>query len=275
MSARRHFKFYANSATILPVKISAVIIAFNEESRIADGIASVKWADEIIVVDSESTDRTRLIAEGLGAKVIVNKWPGFAAQKQLGTDAAQNDWIFSLDADERVSDKLRDEILEIRDRDGGPDSDGYKIPRLTFYMGRAIRHSGWYPDWQLRLFDRRKGRWKNVQVHESVEMAPDARTRRLKCEIEHFSIENSAHHHKILGERYAPLAARQMYDDGRRTSSFKVAISGPAAFIRAFILKLGFLDGFPGYCIAKFAAHHAFLKHTLLWEMQHSDTEKQ
>ena len=275
MSARRHFKFYANSATILPVKISAVIIAFNEESRIADGIASVKWADEIIVVDSESTDRTRLIAEGLGAKVIVNNWPGFAAQKQLGTDAAQNDWIFSLDADERVSDKLRDEILEIRDRDGGPDSDGYKIPRLTFYMGRAIRHSGWYPDWQLRFFDRRKGRWKNVQVHESVEMAPDARTRRLKCEIEHFSIENSAHHHKILGERYAPLAARQMYDDGRRTSSFKVAISGPAAFIRAFILKLGFLDGFPGYCIAKFAAHHAFLKHTLLWEMQHSDTEKQ
>ena len=275
MSECRHFKFCANSATILPVKISAVIIAFNEESRIADAIASVKWADEILVVDSESTDRTRVIAEKLGAKVIVNKWPGFAAQKQLGTDTAQYDWIFSLDADERVSDKLRTEILDIRDGAVGPDAEGYKIPRLTFYMGRAIRHSGWYPDRQLRFFDRRKGRWKNVRVHESLEMASDARTKRLKGEIEHFSIENSAHHHKILGERYAPLAARQMYDDGRRTSAFKVAISSPAAFIRAYILKLGFLDGFPGYCIAKFAAHHAFLKHTLLWEMQRSDTEKQ
>jgi len=274
VSELRHFKFYTNSATILPVKISAVIIAFNEETRIADAIASVDWADEIIVVDSESTDRTREISENLGAKVVVNKWPGFAAQKQFGTDTAQNDWIFSLDADERVSDKLREEILEIRDRSGCPDTDGYKIPRLSFYMGRAIRHSGWYPDRQLRFFDRRKGRWKNVRVHESVEMAPDAITRRLKCEIEHFSIENSAHHHKILGERYAPLAAQQMYEDGRRTSAFKVAISGPTAFIRAYILKIGFLDGFPGYCIAKFAAHHAFLKHTLLWEMQRANDKK-
>jgi glycosyltransferase involved in cell wall biosynthesis len=274
VSECRHFKFYPNSGKILPVNISAVIIAFNEENQIADAIASVKWADEIIVVDSESTDRTFEIAEQLGAKVIVNKWPGFAAQKQLGTDAAQNDWIFSLDADERVSEELKAEILQIRDRAEGPDADGYKIPRLSFYMGRAIRHSGWYPDSQLRFFDRRKGRWKNVLVHESVEMAAGARTRPLKREIEHFSIENAAHHHKILGERYAPLAARQMFHDGRRTSPFRVAISGPAAFIRAYILKLGFLDGFPGYCIAKFAAHHAFLKHTLLWEMQHSNDEK-
>lgn len=256
------------------MKISAVIIAFDEERQIADAISSVKWADEIIVVDSESTDRTREIAESLGAKVIVNKWPGFAAQKQIGTDAAENDWIFSLDADERVSDKLREEILEIRERSGGPDADGYKIPRLSFYMGRAIRHSGWYPDWQLRFFDRRKGHWKNVRVHESVEMAPNTRITRLNCEIEHFSIENAGHHHRILGERYAPLAARQMHEDGRRSSPFKIAISGPAAFIRAYILKLGFLDGFPGYCIAKFAAQHAFLKYTLLWEMQRSDNKK-
>ncbi|HTK36850.1 MAG TPA: glycosyltransferase family 2 protein [Pyrinomonadaceae bacterium] len=256
------------------MKISTVIIAFNEETQIAEAIASAIWADEIIVIDSESTDRTREIARNLGAKVIVNKWPGFAAQKQLGTDAAQYDWIFSLDADERVSDKLRQEILEIRDRPAGPDADGYKIPRLSFYMGRAIRHSGWYPDWQLRFFDRRKGSWKNVEIHESIEMATDARTGRLKCEIEHFSIENAAHHHRILGERYAPLAARQMYRDGRRTSPFAIAISGPAAFLRAYVLKLGFLDGFPGYCIAKFAAHHAFLKHTLLWEMQHAGDEE-
>lgn len=274
MSDLRHFKFLLNSVKIPSVKISAVIIAFNEENQIADAINSVKWADEILVVDSESTDRTREIAESLGAKVIINKWPGFANQKQFATDAAGNDWIFSLDADERVSDGLKTEILQIRDRADAPPADGYKIPRLSFYMGRAIRHSGWYPDWQLRFFDRRKGRWKNVEVHESMQMAPGCKTERLKCEIQHFSIKTVAEHHEILGKRYAPLAAKQMFRDGRRTSPFKAAISGPAAFIRAYILKLGFLDGYPGYCIAKFAAHHAFLKHTLLLEMQRSQTEK-
>jgi glycosyltransferase involved in cell wall biosynthesis len=256
------------------VKISAVIIAFNEESQIAEAINSVTWADEIIVVDSESKDRTREIAENLGAKVITNKWPGFAAQKQFATDTAQNDWIFSLDADERVSDALKEEVIAIKNATSPPIADGYKIPRLSFYMGRAIRHSGWYPDWQLRFFDRRKGRWKNVEVHESMQMAPECKTKRLKCEILHFSIKTVAEHHEILGKRYAPLAAKQMFRDGRRTSPFKASISGPAAFVRAYILKLGFLDGYPGYCIATFAAHHAFLKHTLLLEMQRSQTEK-
>jgi hypothetical protein len=143
---------------------------------------------------------------------------------------------------------------------------GYKIPRLSYYLGRPIRHGGWYPDWQLRLFDRRKARWKEVLIHESV--AVEGRVERLSGEILHFSVDDAAQHHRMIGERYAPLAAAQMYQNGRRASAAAIMAAGPAAFIRSYFLKMGFLDGLPGFCIARFAAHHAFLKHLLLWEKQ-------
>ena len=108
-------------------------------------------------------------------------------------------------------------------------------------------------------------------IHESVEMAPDTKTGTLQNDISHYSVENAAHHHRMIGERYAPLAARQMFDRGRRTSAISVALAGPSAFFRAYFLKLGILDGFPGFCIASFAAHHAFLKHAILWEIQHKE----
>ncbi|MGH7784117.1 MAG: glycosyltransferase family 2 protein, partial [Candidatus Binatia bacterium] len=149
------------------MKISAVIIAFNEEGKIADAIRSVSWADEILVVDSESTDATRQIASDLGARVVIRSWLGFSKQKQFAVDAAKNDWIFSLDADERVSDVLKTEILSLLEGDK-TDADGYRMPRLSFYMDRPIRHSGWYPDRQLRLFDRRRAGWNERLVHESV-----------------------------------------------------------------------------------------------------------
>ena len=253
------------------MKISAVIISKNEENNIADAIRSLAWADEILVVDSESTDRTREIAESLGARVIVREWPGFSAQKQFAADSASYDWIFSLDADERVSDPLKEEILVLKSLSESELADGYRIPRLSYYMGRPVRHGGWYPDRQLRLFDRRKGKWKDVLIHESVEMAPDAKTGRLERDIIHYSVENAAYHHRMIGERYAPLAARQMFERGRRTSPFRTALAGPSAFIQAYFLKLGLLDGFAGFCIARFAAHHAFLKHAILWEIQRGE----
>ena len=253
------------------MKISAVIITFNEEKNAALAIESVSWADEIIVVDSESSDRTREIAEAAGAKVMIRKWEGFASQKQFAIDQAENDWIFSLDADERVSAELREEILALKTKNTR--TDGYKIPRLAIYMNRPIRHGGWYPDWQLRLFDRRKGRWKDVLIHESFQMDEEARTGRLASDILHYSIENAAHHHRMIGERYAPLAARQMLEDGRRTSPLRIAFAGPAAFVRTYFLKAGFLDGLPGFVIARFAAHHTFLKHLLLWELQSAEPE--
>jgi glycosyltransferase involved in cell wall biosynthesis len=252
------------------VKISAVIITFNEEKNIAAAIKSVQFADEIVVVDSESTDKTREIAVNLGAKVITQKWLGFSKQKQFAVDSASNDWILSLDADEFISDKLHNEILALKQSKNL--ADGYKIPRLSVYMNREIRHSGWYPDWQLRFFNRTKGRWKNVEIHESVEI--DGRTEKLSGDILHYSVENATHHHKMIGERYAPLAAKQMFERGTRTTSFKVATVGFTTFFQTYFLRLGFLDGFAGFCIARFAAHHAFMKYLLLWEMSRENSGK-
>lgn len=250
------------------MKISAVIIAGNEEEKIGDAIRSVDWADEVLVIDSESTDRTREIAEGMGARVIVQAWPGFSKQKQFGTDAAKNDWIFSLDADERVSTELRNEIEEVRKNEADQEIAGYKIPRLSYYMGRRVRHSGWYPDWQMRLFDRRRGRWSEALVHESVKLIDGAGSEKLKGDILHYTVENALHHHTMIGERYAPLAARQMFERGATTSQLKIMTAGPLAFFSSYVLKRGFLDGLAGFSIARFAAHHAFLKHMCLWELQ-------
>jgi glycosyltransferase involved in cell wall biosynthesis len=248
------------------VQISAVIITHNEEKNILAAIESVSWADEILVVDSNSTDRTVEIATIKGAKVIVRDWPGFSEQKQFGVNEASYDWILSLDADERVTPELKTEIEAIRSI--GPAAYGYRIPRLSVYMGREIRHSGWYPDRQLRFFYRQKGRWNGRTIHESVEMASDTKVADLISDIQHFSVENAEHHHRMIGERYAPLGARQMFEKGVTTSRLRVATVGPLAFLRSYVLKLGILDGFPGFCIARFAAYHAYLKHLLLFEMQ-------
>lgn len=247
------------------MNISAVIIAFNEAENIGDAIRSVEWADEILVFDSESTDDTRDIAASLGAKVIVQPWLGFSQQKQFATDRAANDYILSLDADERVTPELRDEILEIAEK---PDiKNGYTIPRLSIYMGREIRHGGWYPDRQLRFFDRRRGRWNDRVVHESFVIEPDARIGRLENDLIHYTVRDAQHHAQMIAERYAPLAAMQAQKEGKNSSVMKAVVSGWAAFLRSYVLKLGFLDGEAGYCIAMFAAHHARLKNLILAEI--------
>ena len=251
------------------MKISATIITLNEESNIKAACESVAWADEILVVDSGSTDATREVAEASGARVIINAWPGFGAQKQFAVEQAQYEWIFSLDADERVSDELNQSIESLKQK---PDpADGYEIARRTHYQGRWIRGGGWYPDRQLRLFKKNKGHWKQRHIHESVTMDAGAHVERLTGDLLHYTSQNAAHHHRMIGERYAPLAARQMFEEGRRTSVLGVASAGPAAFIRSLILKGGLRDGFAGFTIASFAAHHAFLKHLMLWEKQSAD----
>ncbi len=250
------------------MKISACIITFNEEANIANSLRSVEWADEILVVDSESTDTTREIAQSLGAKILINKWQGFSSQKQFAMDQASNDWIFSLDADEIVSEKLKKEILNLKNLSESKLADGFRIPRLSIYMNRVIRHGGWYPDYQLRFFNRRKGKWKNVLIHESIQMDENATVGKLKNDILHYSVPNAAYHHKMIGERYAPLAARQMFERGKRTTVSKIVTTGMTTFLQTYILKGGFRDGLAGFCIARFAAHHSFLKHLLLWEMQ-------
>jgi glycosyltransferase involved in cell wall biosynthesis len=250
------------------VKITATIITYNEAENIRAACESVEWADEVLVVDSESTDATRDIARECGARVILRPWPGFAAQKQFAAEAAAHDWIFSLDADERVSTELRRSLEDVLYTNEMQLADGYRIARRSFYMGRWIRGGGWYPDHQLRLYRRTRGRWEGAHVHESVKMDAGARVSTLDGDLLHYSVRDASHHHRMIGERYAPLAARQMFERGRRTSLLRLATAAPAAFTRSFVLKGGFRDGLAGLSIAHFAAHHAFLKHLLLWEMQ-------
>lgn len=256
------------------MKISAVIITFNEEENIRPACESVGWADEIVVVDSESTDKTRDIAANCGAWVIVNRWPGFAAQKQFAANAATNDWVFSMDADERVSPALREAIAQVKNKDESSLADGYRVARRTFYMNRWIRGGGWYPDYQLRLFNRNQGSWGDRLIHESFKMLPGARIETLSGDLLHYTVRDVAHHEQMIKERYAPLGAQQMYHEGKRTSNISTVVAGPSAFVRSYILKGGWRDGAAGLTIAKFAAQHASLKHKLLRELQDSNEEK-
>lgn len=250
------------------MKVTATIITLNEAENIRAACESVSWADEILVVDAESGDATRDIAGACGARIMTRPWTGFAAQKEFAAEAASHDWIFSLDADERVSDLLKrsiEDLLYARDRKL---ADGYRIARRAFYMGRWIRGGGWYPDFQLRLYNRTRGDWGERHIHESVKMDYGARVETLKGDLLHYPGRDAAYHHRMIGERYAPLAAQQMFEEGRRTSRISIAAAGPAAFARSLILKGGFRDGVAGLSIANFAAHHAFLKHLMLWERQ-------
>jgi glycosyltransferase involved in cell wall biosynthesis len=256
------------------MKISATIITLNEADNIRAACESVSWADEILVVDSESIDNTRQIAADCGAQVIINPWPGFSKQKQFAVDSAAHDWIFSLDADERVSPELRASIDELRARNQDELAAGYRVARRACYMKRWIRGGGWYPDYQLRLFNRHRGQWGDRVIHESVVMDPGSRVESLRGDLLHYSMRDPAHHLRMIEERYAPLGAEQMLRDGKRTSSLQSAVAGPAAFIRSFILKGGFRDGQAGWMIAKMAAYHASLKHSILYELQKEGSKR-
>lgn len=250
------------------MKITATIITLNEADNIREACESVAWADEVLVVDSESTDTTRELAAGCGARVLINPWPGFSKQKQFAVDNATHDWIFSLDADERLSPELRASMEELRKRNNGNLADGYRLARRAFYMNRWIRGGGWYPDYQLRLFNRKRGHWRDRVIHESVVMDDGARVETLRGDLLHYSMHDPEHHRQMIEQRYAPLGAEQMFREGQRTSALQSSIAGPAAFIRSFILKGGFRDGRVGLTIARMAAYHASLKHSILRERQ-------
>jgi glycosyltransferase involved in cell wall biosynthesis len=253
------------------MKITATIITLNEADNIRAACESVAWADEILVIDSESTDNTRGMAADSGARVLINPWAGFSKQKQFAVDQATHDWIFSLDADERLSPELRASTEELRQRNVRDLADGYRVARRAFYLNRWIRGGGWYPDYQLRLFNRTRGHWRERVIHESVVMDEGARIETLQGDLLHYSMRDPAHHRQMIEQRYAPLGAEQMFREGKRTSALQSSIAGPAAFIRTFILKGGFRDGRAGLTIARMAAYHASLKHSMLRERQNRE----
>ena len=246
----------------MAVPVTATVITFNEAANIEAALASLSWADEIIVVDSESTDRTTEIARKFTDKVIVRPWPGYIAQKNFAAEQASHDWIFSLDADERVTPELAAEIKKLIG--GGPRSIGYRVPRVTFHLGRWMRSTDWYPDYQLRLYDRRRARWAGKYVHESVKA--DGPVEDLGSELQHFAYRDLAHHHQTI-DRYTTLAAKQMYEEGRRAGFLDLMIHPPAAFFRNYVLRGGFRDGVPGLIVSAMNARYVGLKFAKLWEL--------
>ncbi|MEK6287842.1 MAG: glycosyltransferase family 2 protein [Acidobacteriota bacterium] len=246
------------------MKITATVITLNEEHNIADALETLSWADEIIVVDSESTDRTVEIARRFTDRVFVKSWPGYSAQKNFAAEQASNDWILSLDADERVSKELAGEIRQLKSG-AEPEAAVFRIPRRTFYLGRWIKHSGWRPDYKLRLYHRRRARWRGDYVHETLEA--DGTVETLRGDLLHYTVRNASEH-QLRMDRYTTLAAEQSYSQGKRASLVSLLVSPVAVFLRSYILKLGLLDGVPGFAIARFAAHYEFLKNLKLWEMR-------
>jgi glycosyltransferase involved in cell wall biosynthesis len=244
------------------VPVTATIITFNEAANIEAALQSLSWADEIIVVDSESTDRTTEIARKFTSKVIVRPWPGYIAQKNFAAEQASHDWIFSLDADERVTPELAAEIKAVIA--GSPGAAGYRVPRVTFHLGRWMRSTDWYPDYQLRLYDRRRARWSGKYVHESVKA--DGKVEYLRNELQHFAYRDHAHHLETM-DRYTTLAAKQMFEEGRRAGLFHLIVHPPAAFFRNYVLRGGFRDGKAGLTVSAMNARYVRLKFAKLREL--------
>lgn len=238
------------------MKISATIITCNEERNVARVIESLRCCDEIVVVDSGSTDRTVEIASKLGARVVESPWRGYAGQKNFASESATHDWILSLDADESLSEALEGEIWQIKKN--GPEFDAYTMPRLAQYLGRWILHSGWYPDRKVRLFDRRKATWVGQRVHESVVVG--GRIGHLKSNILHFTCSSLSEHLKTM-DRYTTLAAEQLVDDKKQVGWTQLVLDPPWTFFHTYVLKRGFLDGMEGLTIAYMAALYNFLKY--------------
>ncbi|MDD4929065.1 MAG: glycosyltransferase family 2 protein [Gallionella sp.] len=244
------------SGESLSAKLSVIIITRNEAANIRACIASVAWANEIIVVDGGSSDDTADIARSLGVQVYVHAdWPGFGPQKNIALSYATGDWVFSIDADERATPELRTEIEQTMKR---ADADGYYCPRLSQFCGKFIRHCGWYPDYVLRLFRRSAGRFSDSLVHESVLLT--GKTARFKTPLLHYSYLTLADVERKV-EHYSTAAARQMFEAGKKSAHADALLRGAWAFLRTYVLRLGVLDGSAGWAIACMNARTTYLKY--------------
>src|SRR5579863_8293617 len=238
------------------MQITATIVTLNEERNIARAIESLRCADEVVVVDSGSTDQTREIAIRLGARVIEEPWRGYARQKNFAAASAENEWILAIDADEAITPELEAEILTLKK--DGVRFDGYSFPRLAQYLGRWIRHSGWYPDRKVRLYDRRKAEWVGEYVHESVRV--HGASGELHGNLLHFTCASLSEHLRTL-DRYTSLAARELEVQGKAVTMRHLTLDPAWTFFRTYVLQRGFLDGRQGLAIAWMAALYTFLKY--------------
>jgi glycosyltransferase involved in cell wall biosynthesis len=235
--------------------LSVIIITKNEAENIRACLQSANWADEIIVVDSGSTDDTVAICKALGATVYVHDWPGFGPQKNRALSYASKEWVLSLDADERLTPELRAEIEGVLQ---SPQAEGYSIPRLSSFCGRYIRHSGWHPDYVLRLFHRGKGKFTEDLVHERLVV--DGKKALMKHWLLHESFRDLD---QVLAKmnHYSSAGAEMMYRKGREATLTQAVLHGLWAFIRSYLLRAGFLDGREGFMLAVTTAEGTYYRY--------------
>lgn len=243
--------------------VSVTIIALNEEKNIARAIRSVSWADEVIVVDSGSKDRTVELARELGARVVHNPWPGHGKQKNFAQAQAAYDWILNIDADEEVSPELAEEIqLRLADLGHGR-CEGYFLPRKTWFLGRWILHGGWYPNYLVRLANKQVARWTEPSIHEELQV--DGQVEKLRSPLLHYSF-TGIRDQVLTNVDYAELGSQQLKAQGCKASVLKLVLKSWGKFMETYLLKRGFLDGLPGFIISVNAAHSMFLKYAYLLE---------
>jgi glycosyltransferase involved in cell wall biosynthesis len=242
--------------------LTIAIIAKDEVDRIGRLLESARFANEVLVVDSGSTDGTQALCRSHGATVIDHPWLGYTAQKQLALEKAGSDWVLSLDADEVVSEALAEEIVT-GIAEAPPELAGFSMPRLSYYLGRWIRHGGWYPDNKIRLVRKGRGQWVGDALHETLTV--DGRVLRLSQPIHHYVYRNISDQLGTI-DRFSTIAARER---GRASGMYVLAGLGHAAakFTECYVWKLGLMDGWPGLVIAANSAWYVFLKHAKAWEM--------
>ncbi len=246
-------------------KLSIVIICFNEEHNIGRCIDSVKGiADEIVVLDSYSTDQTVRIAEEKGAIVKQQAFKGFIEKKNDALDLASHHYVLSLDADEALDETLRDSILKEKEKFS---SVAYRMNRCTNYCGQFILHGSWYPDRKLRLFDKRIARWGGTNPHDRIELSRDTEIRHLKGDILHYAYMSIADH-VAQNNKLSTMAAKALFEKGKRTRRLNIIVNPFWSFIQSFLIRAGFMDGFFGFVIAVQIAHMTFLKHSKLYLIQ-------
>lgn len=243
-------------------KLSVVVITKNEEKNIRRCLESVAWADEIVIVDNESTDRTREIAAAFDARIFTVGWNGYGNAKRTGVDKAEGEWILSIDADEVVSEALAAEIKQAISVDDG--HSGYLMPRKANFLGRWINHCGWYPDLILRLFLKSRGNFNTAMIHEKVEL--DGRTGRLKNDLLHYSYPDWESYF-IKFNRYTTLGAETAFERGRRAGWFDILIKPPVSFFKHYVVKRGFLDGWEGFLISFLSSTAVLVKYAKLRTM--------
>lgn len=242
--------------------LSVVIITKNAATQLAACLESAAFADEILVVDSGSSDGTAQLAAQRGARVVQQDWLGFGAQKQFAVRAARHDWVLCLDADERVSAPLRAAILAML---AAPRAQAYAMPRCNRFMGRWLKHGEGYPDWSLRLFDRRHARWSDDPVHERV--LTDAPVARLKGDLLHDTAETLAGY-LDKQNRYTSMQAETLFRSGKRTGLAQLLLSPLLRFVKFYVLRLGFLDGTPGLVHIVIGCCNSFHKYAKLMALQ-------